>query len=161
MGRQALIESVMRVKIEISVDGGRKEQQWGRVLEGGDKGRDSEGRRGCGREAGEGEGRGRKKRHAFICIMLSGFPFLNQSLSPTPSLTFKLTATVGNLNIKAAAVIDSCLLIFQAGPMSLHHRQSFSLCDRQKRDSSTARTRLGDTCSSGWRWRRRRSGRME
>lgn len=50
MGRQALIESVMRVKIEISVDGGGKEQQWGRVLEGGDKGRGSEGRRGCGRE---------------------------------------------------------------------------------------------------------------
>lgn len=59
--------------------------------------------------------------------MLNGFPFLNQSLSPTQSLTFRFMGTVGNLNIKAAAVIDSCLLIFQSGPVLLHHRQSLLL----------------------------------
>lgn len=41
--------------------------------------------------------------------------------------------TVGNLNIKAAAVIDSCLLIFQTLPMLLHHRQSLSLCHGKKK----------------------------
>lgn len=85
--------------------------------------------------------------------MLNGSPFLNQSLLPTQSLTFRFMGTVGNLNIKAAAVIDSCLLIFQGGPMLLHHRQSLSLfgyvqsikdsCTPGKRPS----TSLNDTCS--------------
>lgn len=74
MGRQALIESVMWVKIEISVDGReeKKEQQWGRVLEGADKVRDTEGRQSLGRRE---EGGGGEKKKAFICIMLNGFPF--------------------------------------------------------------------------------------
>lgn len=46
--------------------------------------------------------------------------------------------TVGNLNIKAAAVIDSCLLIFQAEPMLLHHRQSLLLSNKEKEKKETA-----------------------
>lgn len=145
MGRQALIESVMRVKIEMSVDGGGKEQQWGRVLEGADKGRDSEGReRGVERGEGRGEGgggRGVDTLSSALCSMVS--PFLNQSRSPTQSLTFKFMATVGNLNIKAAAIIDSRLLIFQAGATLLHHRQSVSPCDGTKRKAKETAARQG------------------
>lgn len=47
--------------------------------------------------------------------------------------------TVGNLNIKAAVVIDSRLLIFQAGPTLLHHRQNSCCVTKKKREKKRQR----------------------
>lgn len=82
--------------------------------------------------------------------MLNGFPFLNQSLSPTQSLTFKFMGTVGNLNIKAAAVIDSCLLIFQSSRCCCITDKVFGCATGKKTAACQGRggsAALDDTCS--------------
>lgn len=91
IGSQSLVELVMGVRREISADGWES-TTIGPTLEGEQKGQATEG-------PTKREQLVARKGFIYICSMAS---LLNKSLT-NQSLTFKLTSTVGNLNIKAAS----------------------------------------------------------